>query len=251
MKYDNPDLRDRLAAEYALGTLRGLARRRFERVMDGDRALRELVLEWELRLNRLAETAPAIEPPAWVWRQISARLGAAAPANRSLLGAIFGGARMRVPNLSEAGLWNFVGFWRPAGLAAAAAAIALAIHVAGLAPVPPPLTHLAVLNDQSNKPAMVANLHASIDRLAIRAVAAGPVEPDKALELWLLPAGGGAPVSLGLLAGSETIVDLPHAHTTALATGGLAVSLEPAGGSPTGQPTGPVLFSGAVLPADL
>ena len=250
MKYDNPDLRDRLAAEYALGTLRGLARRRFERVMDGDRALRELVLEWELRLNRLAETAPAIEPPGRVWQQIKARMGATAAERRSLFGALLGGARVRVPNLAEAGLWNFVGFWRPASLVAAAAAIALAFYVTTLTPAAPPLTHLAVLNDQDNKPAMVANLHATVDRLVIRAVATPPVESGKALELWLLPAGG-APVSLGLLGGAETIVDLPHAQTTAIATGGLAVSLEPAGGSPTGQPTGPVLFSGAVLPTDL
>ncbi|MGH6932579.1 MAG: anti-sigma factor [Dongiaceae bacterium] len=248
MKYDDPDLRDRLAAEYALGTLRGLARRRFERLMERDQPLRELATKWEMRLNRLAETAPAMAPPARVWQQISARLGFAETKRRSVLTAIFGGAQVKIPNLAEAGLWNFVGFWRSASLVAAA--IALALYIASTVQTSSPISHLAVLNDQANQPAMVANLYASADRLVIRAVAAAPVAPGQALELWLLPAGGSPPVSLGLLGGAETILDLPPARTTEISTGSLAVSLEPAGGSPTGQPTGPVLFVGPVLASD-
>jgi anti-sigma-K factor RskA len=250
MNYDNPELRERLAAEYALGTLRGLARRRLERIMARDQALSELVLDWELRLNRLAETAPAIAPPARVWQKISARLGSAPHERRSLFGAIFGGARAHVPDLKEAGLWNFVGFWRPAGLIAAAAAVALAIFVATSMSVPTTTTHLAVLSDQDRKPILVADLQASADRLVVRALLATPVEPGKDYELWLLPPGGGAPQSIGLLRGRETAFDLSRDYTTTLAKGGLAVSLEPAGGSATGAPTGPVLFVGEMQPTD-
>jgi anti-sigma-K factor RskA len=60
MNYFEPELRDRLAAEYALGTLRGLARRRFERLLSGNAALRDLVKDWELRVNLLAESAPVV-----------------------------------------------------------------------------------------------------------------------------------------------------------------------------------------------
>ena len=63
MNYADPELHDRLAAEYALGTLRGPARRRFERLLSDDAYLRDLAEDWELRLNLLAESAPAVAPP--------------------------------------------------------------------------------------------------------------------------------------------------------------------------------------------
>ena len=74
MNYADPELRDRLAAEYALGSLSGLERRRFERLLSGDRALRELVEEWDLRLNLLGESAPAVQPRAQVWSEIARRI---------------------------------------------------------------------------------------------------------------------------------------------------------------------------------
>src|SRR5215813_8278244 len=77
MNYRNPELRERLAAEYALGTLRGRARRRFERLLADDADLRRLVEGWELRLNTLAETALAVTPPARLWQRIEQRLGPA------------------------------------------------------------------------------------------------------------------------------------------------------------------------------
>jgi anti-sigma-K factor RskA len=249
MNYDNPDLRDRLAAEYALGTLRGLARRRFERMMESDRALQQQVEAWELRLNRLAETAPAIAPPARVWQRVSQRLGIPEAKRRSLWSMLFGGASVRIPGLAESGLWNFVDFWRPAALATAAAAVALAIYIASTVPVAAPITHIAVLNDQSNKPALVANLQAADNRLVVRSVLTAPAGAGKVHELWLLPPGESAPVSLGLLTAGETIIQLSLGSAGALVNGGLAVSLEPAGGSPTGLPTGPVLFAGPMLPA--
>ena len=64
MNYADPELNDQLAAEYALGTLRGPARRRFERRLSDDTYLRDLAEDWELRLNLLAESAPAVAPPA-------------------------------------------------------------------------------------------------------------------------------------------------------------------------------------------
>ena len=76
----------------------------------------------------------------------------------------------------------------------------------------------------------------------------------KTLEVWLVPPDG-TPRSLGLFpsekSGTTIALNLPHDIAQALATSELAVSLEPSGGSTTGAPTGPVLFSGAVLPVDL
>ena len=66
--YKNPQLRDKLAAEYVLGTLRGRARARFESLLRYDPALRRTVADWEARVTPLAAAASEITPPPRVWR---------------------------------------------------------------------------------------------------------------------------------------------------------------------------------------
>ena len=74
MNLHTPLLRDALAAEYVLGTLHGLARRRFERLLPAHPALQRAVADWERRLNRLAVTSPSVSPSPQVWRTIEQRL---------------------------------------------------------------------------------------------------------------------------------------------------------------------------------
>jgi anti-sigma-K factor RskA len=228
MKYDHPELRERLAAEYALGTLRGAARRRFERVLAADAPLRDLVQAWELRLNLLAESAPAVAPPTRVWQRIEQRLGPA-PVREGLLER----------------WWNSLGFWRGAGLQAMAATAALALYI-GLAPAPPGPSYIAVLIDANKTPILVAKFDADTRQLSVRSLQAPAADPAHSHELWMV-AGGNAPRSLGLLGGEETTVSLPADQAAALANAVLAISLEPPGGSPNGAPT-EVLFTGAVVP---
>jgi anti-sigma-K factor RskA len=309
MRYADPELRDRLAAEYALGTLRGPARRHFERLLSGNAHLRDAAEDWELRLNLLAESAPAVAPPPHVWERIAERIGPAAPIHEH--------PRNR--------LWDSLGFWRAASLLAAAAA-AVAAYVAlrppdvgreqiaalderltgieaklaaveatpreigalgerlariegatqGLAEMRselaalgdrfagiesrldatvPVLSHVAVLLDKYARPMMVADLDVAEGRLVLRLKIKPPRDfTDKALEVWLVPPDG-RPRSLGLLpsveGGTTVALNLPHDIAEALASSELAVSLEPSGGSTTGAPTGPVLFSGDVIPVEL
>jgi anti-sigma-K factor RskA len=119
----------------------------------------------------------------------------------------------------------------------------------------PVLSHVAVLIDKYARPMMTADLDVADGRLVLRLKIKPPRDfTDKTLEVWLLPPDG-APRSLGLLpsaeGGTTVALNLPHDTAEALTTSELAVSLEPSGGSTTGLPTGPVLFSGAVLPVDL
>src|SRR5262245_6335178 len=187
MNYRDPELRERLAAEYALGTLRGAARQRFERLMAADVALRQLVEGWELRLNGLAENARPVTPPAGLWAAIERRLAPeSAPAGRGLLANLFGGARVPLPSLAEAALSNFIGFWRTAGLAAMAATIARVVYMFNVpAPSPSP-SHIAVLTDQSQKPVLVASLAVDSRTLIVRMLAPPTPDPAHAQELWLL-----------------------------------------------------------------
>jgi len=76
--YNNPQLRDKLAAEYVVGTLRGHARARFQALLRYDPGLRRIVAEWEARLTPLTVAAGGIEPPARVWQAVVKRIAGGA-----------------------------------------------------------------------------------------------------------------------------------------------------------------------------
>ena len=271
MNHVDPELRDQLAAEYALGTLTGPDRHHFERLLASDRDLRNLVEDWELRLNLLAETAPAVEPPAHVWDEIGRRI-ALAPAPRPV----------REGWLDR--LWDSLGFWRAATALAAATAAALVLYVflpprvaldqiaaldtrlariedatRGLASrveaVAARPTHVAVLLDKDQRPMMTADLDTADGRLVLRLNLTPPRDfTTNMLEVWLVSPDG-TRRSLGLFPserpGTTTALVLPHDTAEVLAKAALAVSLEPKGGSRTGQPSGPVLFTGPLMPVAL
>jgi anti-sigma-K factor RskA len=67
-----------------------------------------------------------------------------------------------------------------------------------------------------------------------------------ALELWALAPGAHRPVSLGVIPPDGRLV-FGNARFAPRAGAALLISLEPAGGSPTGQPTGPVVFQGQLV----
>jgi len=240
---NNPELQERLAAEYALGTLRGRARRRLERWMREDAALARAVAEWETRLAPLAHAIPAVTPPARLWRAILDRL----------------------PPAPQAGLWDNLAFWRGLGLAASGAAAVLVAAVALLSPQPPvpapapvvlkvPSTdmaevYLAVLSDpKTNKPLLLVTAGRHADQMQVRTLDPSIRVSGKDLELWALPAGG-VPTSLGVVGDAErSMVKLASAADQSLANvPTLAISLEPKGGSPTGRATGPVLAVGPCI----
>jgi len=238
-----PQLQERLAAEYALGTLRGLARQRFERWMREDAALARAAAEWQARLAPLAAGVRPVAPPERLWRQIQARLGAAAPGS----------------------LWENLAFWRGLGLAASGAAAVLLAAVALVspqAPVPAPApvvlkvpstemaeVYLAVLSDpKTNKPLLLVTAGRHADQMQVRTLDPSIRVSGKDLELWALPAGG-VPTSLGLVGETErSMVKLAAVASRSLANvPTLAISLEPKGGSPTGRATGPVLAVGPCI----
>lgn len=213
------------AGEYVLGTLRGPELARFEEALAGDPVLQRLVRTWESRFEGLAAAVPAQAPAPRAWRRVAARIERRAPS---------GGGRA-------------LGLWRALAVAATAAAIALGLFTLragdGLAPV-----HVALLVDASAQPAFFVSTPSQGGELQIRLLRPPATPSDRALELWLLPPGGKPPRSLGLLErDGPTELRVPPEDARALSDGaGLAVSEEPPGGSPTGAPTGPVLFSGAL-----
>ena len=228
MRIGSDALREALAAQYVLGTLRGAARRRFERNLAVDQLLRTRVQAWQERLAPLDGSITPVEPPARVWRSVEARLRPGRPAAPAW--------------------WDNLRFWRAAALASFLAAAVLAVSLSVLLPREPQMM-VVVMSDQSEQPAMTVSWHTDDrgeKRLRIRVLGHAEMAPDTAWELWALPAEGAKPVSLGLISTHETqTMMLPPRLAEMIDTAqGMAMSVEPKGGSPTGQPTGPVLYQG-------
>lgn len=213
---------DLFAAEYVLGVLDADEREIASRRIDADAAFARLVDVWEAHLSPMAAAYPETEAPIRVKEALDRRLFAAEP---------------------RAGLWSSLAFWR--GLAAAAVA-ALAIYIA-----------VPYFNPPVVQPRLIASLAADgsdVKYLAVydaahREVGLSHVSGERAagkdFELWMIE-GKNAPVSMGVIpAGQTARMTISPAVQEKLAQGAvLAVSLEPAGGSPTGQPTGPVVAAG-------
>ena len=227
MKYEDPELIDRLASAYVLGTLTGAARKRFERLAleAPDLAVAQAIWRWERHLNPLADNMVPVKPRARSWRAIKAHLDTTG--NRAF----------------SARLW----FWR--GLAAAMA-IALVLTIAPDRQSDYSLERLAVIQAGPEQPLWAVAMDTETGILRMRAVNSPAREVDRVFQLWLLP-GEGKPQPVGLLPlrkGRRGQSQLSPAVIALLRDAqGLAVSIEPPGGSPTGLPTGPVVYTAPIL----
>jgi anti-sigma-K factor RskA len=216
-----------IAAEYVLGVLGAEERREVERRLLTEPALAADVAFWEARLGALTDTVAPVEPSPELWRRIETAVGPS-------------------PASPPRGLWQNLAFWRVVGIGSAALAAASIVALAYLGTVPSARVPLmATLGGAGGQPNFVAAV--SADGTSITVVPAALLTNDpRAIELWLIPSRGGRPHSLGLIQpGSPIRLVIPPeviGQITPDAT--LAVSLEPPGGSPTGQPTGPVIASG-------
>lgn len=221
------DLPERLGAEYALGTLRGGARRRFEALLPSHPALRASVDAWERRLLPMALKAEPIAPPQAVWAGIEDRLG----------WQVRSAERGDTPSVATL-LRRAVRFWRAFSAAASVAVVAL-VAIMRFAPVEAPM--IVVLRATSGTDTLVAGLSPDRRELSIQPLQPVALKPEKSMELWAVPRSG-KPASLGLVS-AQGLTALAR-HRVPIDTKTLAVTIEPQGGSPTGQPTGPIVFAG-------
>jgi anti-sigma-K factor RskA len=232
MDLARPDRRARLeeiAAQYALGTLRGPARARFARAMRTDPVVGDVAREWENRFAALAGALHGVTPPPRVWTAIASRLGLSAASRPA------------------ASWWQGLGFWRSFALASFAAAVVLSILTLTGPPAAPTERVVVVLAGADARPALIATGARGDPVLTLKPVADVSPGAGRTFELWALP-DGAAPRSLGVIP-QGGVIRLPlsqPARDLLDRVPTLAVSLEPAGGSPTGQPTGPVLYTGRV-----
>jgi anti-sigma-K factor RskA len=225
--------RDFQAGEYVLGTLTAEERAAFERELRSDPQLAAAVRGWEARLSPLAERVAEVQPSAEAWSKIEAKLSApgAAPVDLSL-------ERMR----------RSLRVWRGAALAAGALAASLAL-VVGLDRTRTSRVeerYVAVVNRGGELPALVVRVDTSAGTIHVRSLAA-EAPPDRSLELWYIGPGR-PPRALGLVdSPTRRIAIAAAADERAVEGATVAVTVEPKGGSPTGGPTGPIVYSGKLV----
>lgn len=261
----NPELLDRLAAAYSLGTLRGGARRRFEQLAREFPQVRAAALLWQGRWSAFSEVQKPVPPDEAVWIRIDNLLQAEKDNAKS---AQQRGAASKAPGRALA-------WWRGLALAgslAAAAAISVGLwshqnlkeasqqqlaslqtqlQVAQTAlQKMPQIQYVAVLADDKADASMLVTFDPLHSQLVLQRVSGFKEADNKSLQLWALPQQG-SPRSLGVM-GDGKLEQLTAQETDVQAIPLLAISLEPKGGVPSSTgPTGPVLFKGALIRRDL
>jgi anti-sigma-K factor RskA len=219
---------DALCGEYLLGTLRGGARRRFERALREEPQVALRLRYWQGVFAPRYATMIETRPDPGGFKRLYRELGL---------------QRYRTPWYRRAG------FWRGWAMAATAVLV-VGIGFQVLRPLlvgEPPSRPLTALRDQAGTTAVGVIVIPRDHILVLSAARPVTASPQQSYELWLLPADGRAPISLAVLGSLDARVQVSDDNAKLVRPGAkLAVSVEPAGGSPTGAPTGPVILVGDI-----
>ena len=233
MNYLEPRRLDALAREYALGTLDGRARRRFERLLGDSAAARRAVLGWQGRLTALAGPVPPLAPRAAVWNGLEQRLfgrPAKATTRRGWLAGLTGLAGTLAGGL----LGVLVLRERP--------------ELAGLEARPDslPASYVGLLLDAAGRPTVLASSLRHGRTLKLKLLRPIEVPAGQVAQLWALDANGGVVFPVGVVpaSGSGTLALADTSEKLFFKVPRLAVSFEPAPVPAVGQPSGAFVLSG-------
>ncbi len=228
-RYQDPELYERLAAEYVLGTLRGRARARFERLLRERPYIRYAVEVWEARLNPLAEALPPERPDPAVWQAIRAQLPPPAAAPRPW--------------------WQSLGLWRFATAVLGVALVAVLLwprmnpHVA----LP---SYVAVLESSGNEPMMVTLGDQRRRMIVVRLTEKPKLPPGRKLQLWAIhePDHRMVPVAAVPLDRMEATFRLSRRQWQRIEGAQMfAVTPEPMDRQRMDKPSGPMMYKGKCI----
>lgn len=260
MNLDRPDLADRLAAEFVLGTLHGGARRRFRQQLLRSRVLQDAVKRWEQQLTPAAARLDGPAPAERVWLGIEARISPARPGpviSPARAATPRPGAPARVPTPDPGSWWQRWFGLRPlsmlgAGLAAGVLGMVVLPQLQGPAGedgVPPgrvlPESYAGILSADDGRPSLLvgSRRHGKVvDLKVLRPLA---VPPGQVAQLWALVPGQ-APLRLGVvpLQGKAQLTLADTSEKLLAKATELAVSIEPAEVSAPATPAQPWLLRG-------
>ena len=225
MNYLTDSRRNALASEYVLGTLQGPARIRFQRLLMQNPDMRYTLWRWENYLNALGASLPSQTPSPRVWENIQKRLGF----NQLDVLTVPSSNVVIFPARTER-KWQWL-----SGLSAAAAIIFAVLLFVPTAHEYNKIPQLAIV--QSEKSQALWSIQILENSISVQATSTLQPSQDNDYELWIVAKDGRAPISLGLLPKRGKLILPRAAIIDKVEIAALAVSLEPLGGSPNGQPT--------------
>jgi anti-sigma-K factor RskA len=270
-----------LAAEYALGTLDADERTQVETMMAVDKEFTAVVQAWEFRLGVLNQMVGSVEPRPIVWENIRNAIGHAEPqaplvlpeappppvpvAPEAAPAPVADGSNV-IQLTSRARRWRNVASFTSAIAAALLVMMAMQVYQPDLlpdgirpkprtqvvevkTPAPPAAAqYVALLQKDAGSPAFILTVDAVTQNFTVRKVGAQP-EAGKSFELWVVSDKLQRPRSLGVIGSSDfTARPVLSGYDSDLVNKATyAVSLEPEGGSPTGAPTGPIVYTGKLI----
>lgn len=228
MNYLLPERLEQLAREYALGTLTGGARRRFERVLVQAPAAVHAVAAWQERFTVLSTSLPPLAPREAVWQGLEQRLFA-------------------TPRRASSGWWRLLS-GALAGALVCTVVLRLQPGLIGLEQREEalPASYVGLLTDVEGKPTVLASSRRQGKQLTVKLLQPVAVPADRVAQLWALPRDGSAPFPVGVLPGkgSAVLTLSDSSEKLFFKVSRLAVSLEPAPAKPGDQPTQPFILSG-------
>jgi len=235
-----------IAAEYVLGTLTAGARRRFETMINSDAKIRATVDQWQQRLNVLGAGLTPVPVPKNIYPKIKARLGFLSESEN-----------LRQTNLTTKPK-GLLALWRNSAIMATLVSLVLASVLVLTLTTTQPIkkgavddlgqTLISIVNNTKNQAAWVIRSDITQGKINIKAITTQAIAPRKSFELWLIASNSKTPISLGLISnqGTTQLILKPSIRKNFKHAKALAISLEPAGGSTTGLPSGPILYQGLV-----
>jgi anti-sigma-K factor RskA len=232
---------DLKAAEYVLGTLAADERVAFARLVADDEEARRAVAEWQNRLAPLSLTSDEVVPPPALWEKIESAVHGSSQASADATSAEVVDLALAARRLQRAR-----NGWRATAYLSGALAAGLALFVVtheALRRAEPNASYVAVVNRGGTLPALIVRVDLATQNISVRPIAT-EVPPGKSLELWYIDEGK-APRSMGLV--DKTPVEAALPRGGAIEKANFAVTVEPQGGSPTGGPTGPIVYSGQLI----
>lgn len=232
------DDKDMLAAEFVLGSLDRDERDRVRRQRRRDSELEQRIGEWEARLAPLADEIEDLAPGPDLLPLIQQRIKAIEDA----AGGAKASTSPRAAGVTP--LHRRLVLWKAAtGLSSAAAVILAAVLLAQPSPSTSESNFVAVFQQDDRQPAFMLSVNLEQRRLHVRPVSAEPL-PDRSYQLWIKHDDlGPAPRSVGVLDDDLSLdqAALRDYAPELLKHATFGISVEPPGGSPTGQPTGPAI----------
>lgn len=233
MNYERPELLDKLAGAYVLGTMGAGARRRFARLHAGSSVVQRAVADWHNRLAPLYGAIPAVAPPPAVWTRIAGRIQPSATP----------GERAHVLDRLRKWFKPALGF--ALGAVVATAFVSTNEHLFGMHHMSAalPASYVGILHDEAGQSRLTVGSHRRGETMTIRLLAPLAIPPGKVARLWALPAHGApVPVTNVVIGANAPIALGAPAEDVFAGVARLALSFEEDPAAPL--PTGPYVLSG-------